>query len=28
MTIEVRNLVKRFGVFAALDGVNLRVADG
>jgi sulfate/thiosulfate transport system ATP-binding protein len=28
MTIEVRNLVKKFGVFAALDGVNLRVADG
>jgi sulfate/thiosulfate transport system ATP-binding protein len=28
MTIEVRNLVKRFGSFAALDGVDLRVADG
>jgi sulfate/thiosulfate transport system ATP-binding protein len=28
MTIEVRNLVKRFGSFAAIDGVDLRVADG
>jgi sulfate/thiosulfate transport system ATP-binding protein len=28
MTIEVRNLVKRFGTFAALDGVDLKVADG
>src|SRR5262249_48717640 len=28
MTIEVKNLVKRFGAFAALDGVDLRVADG
>jgi sulfate transport system ATP-binding protein len=28
MTIEVKNLVKRFGTFAALDGVDLRVADG
>jgi sulfate transport system ATP-binding protein len=28
MTIEVKNLVKRFGAFAALDGVNLTVADG
>ena len=28
MTIEVRNLVKKFGEFAALDGVDLRVADG
>ncbi|WJR77650.1 sulfate ABC transporter ATP-binding protein [Bradyrhizobium sp. NP1] len=28
MTIEVRNLVKRFGSFTALDGVDLRVADG
>src|SRR5215469_10977059 len=28
MTIEVRNLSKRFGAFAALDGVDLRVADG
>jgi sulfate/thiosulfate transport system ATP-binding protein len=28
MTIEVRNLVKKFGAFAALDGVDLRVADG
>ena len=28
MTIEVRNLVKRFGSFTALDGVDLNVADG
>src|SRR2546429_6913247 len=28
MTIEVKNLVKRFGAFAALDDVDLRVADG
>ena len=28
MTIEVRNLFKKFGAFAALDGVDLRVADG
>ena len=28
MTIEVRNLVKAFGAFTALDGVDLRVADG
>ena len=28
MTIEVRNLVKSFGTFAALDGVDLRVGDG
>ena len=28
MTIEVRNLVKKFGAFAALDGVDLKVADG
>src|SRR5262245_17067798 len=28
MTIEVRNLVKRFGAFAALDGVDLKVGDG
>ena len=28
MTIEVRNLVKRFGSFTALDGVGLKVADG
>jgi len=28
MTIEVRNLVKRFGAFTALDGVDLKVADG
>ncbi len=28
MTIEVRNLCKRFGAFAALDGVDLKVADG
>ena len=28
MTIEVKNLVKRFGSFTALDGVDLKVADG
>src|SRR5690242_19746673 len=28
MTIEVKNLIKRFGTFTALDGVDLRVADG
>jgi sulfate/thiosulfate transport system ATP-binding protein len=28
MAIEVKNLVKRFGAFAALDGVDLTVADG
>jgi sulfate transport system ATP-binding protein len=28
MTIEVRNLVKRFGAFAALDNVSLKVAKG
>src|SRR4051794_41840802 len=28
MTIEVRNLVKRFGSFTALDGVDLKIADG
>src|ERR1700751_6174875 len=28
MTIEVRNLSKKFGAFAALDGVDLKVADG
>src|SRR6185312_5336047 len=28
MTIEVRNLVKRFGAFAALDGVDLKIEDG
>ena len=28
MTIEVKNLVKKFGSFAALDGVDLKVADG
>src|ERR1700681_4022448 len=26
--IEVKNLVKKFGAFAALDHVDLRVADG
>src|ERR1700745_4180367 len=26
--IEVRNLVKSFGAFKALDGVDLKVADG
>src|SRR6201986_3995158 len=28
MTIEVKNLSKSFGAFKALDGVDLRVADG
>src|SRR5438445_5124827 len=28
MTIEVRNLVKKFGAFAALDCVDLKVANG
>src|SRR3954471_18978580 len=28
MTIEVKNLVKSFGSFKALDGVDLKVADG
>jgi sulfate transport system ATP-binding protein len=28
MAIEVKNLVKKFGAFAALDDVNLTVADG
>lgn len=28
MAIEVTNIVKRFGSFAALDNVDLRVADG
>ena len=28
MTIEVRNLTRKFGDFAALDNVDLRVADG
>ncbi|MGY3424836.1 sulfate ABC transporter ATP-binding protein [Bradyrhizobium sp. F1.13.4] len=28
MSIEVRNLVKKFGSFAALDGVDLKVNDG
>jgi sulfate/thiosulfate transport system ATP-binding protein len=28
VTIEVRNLRKNFGSFAALDGVDLKVADG
>ena len=28
MTIEVRNIVKRFGTFAALDNVDLKVATG
>jgi sulfate transport system ATP-binding protein len=28
VTIEVRNLVKKFSAFVALDGVNLRVGDG
>ena len=26
--IEVKNIVKKFGAFAALDGVNLKVANG
>ena len=28
MTIEVKNLVKKFGAFAALDDIDLKVADG
>jgi sulfate/thiosulfate transport system ATP-binding protein len=28
VTIEVRNIVKKFGAFAALDNVDLKVADG
>ncbi|MDO8979291.1 MAG: sulfate ABC transporter ATP-binding protein [Afipia sp.] len=28
MTIEVRNIVKKFGTFAALDNVDLKVATG
>ena len=28
MTIEVKNIVKKFGAFAALDNVDLKVADG
>src|SRR6201995_1328497 len=28
MPIEVRSLFKRFGAFSALDGVDLKVADG
>ncbi len=28
MTIEVKNIVKQFGSFKALDGVDLKVADG
>ena len=28
MTIEVKNIVKKFGIFAALDGVDLKVASG
>ena len=28
MTIEVKDLVKKFGAFAALDGVDLKVANG
>ena len=28
MTIEVKNIVKKFGTFAALDGVDLKVASG
>jgi sulfate transport system ATP-binding protein len=28
VTIEVRNIVKRFGSFAALDNVDLKVGDG
>lgn len=27
MAIEVKNIVKRFGSFAALDNVDLKVAD-
>jgi sulfate/thiosulfate transport system ATP-binding protein len=28
MAIEIRNLVKRFDAFAALDGVDLKIGDG
>ncbi|MBN9013927.1 MAG: sulfate/molybdate ABC transporter ATP-binding protein, partial [Rhizobiales bacterium] len=28
MTIELTNITKKFGAFAALDGVDLRIADG
>src|SRR5919198_769311 len=28
MSIEVKNLTKTFGAFTALDGVDLKVADG
>lgn len=28
MTIEVRNIVKKYGAFAALDGVDLKVGSG
>ena len=28
VTIELKNLVKKFGAFVALDGVDLTVADG
>lgn len=28
MTIELKNLVKKFGAFTALDGVDLKIADG
>ena len=28
MTIELKNIVKRFGAFAALNGVDLKVEGG
>jgi sulfate transport system ATP-binding protein len=28
VTIELKNLVKKFGAFTALDGVDLKIADG
>ena len=28
MTIEVRNIVKKFGAFTALDNVDLKVGKG
>ena len=28
MTIEVKNIVKKFGAFTALDNVDLKVGDG
>jgi len=28
VSIELKNIVKKFGAFAALDGVDLKVADG